>query len=83
VGAIDTRPHWTPSPAEVAEVLETPIAHLLDPANYGTHTRELAGHSQSVPHILYERHRVWGATSMILGEFAAVAADAIAASTEG
>lgn len=77
VGAIEVRPQWTPSPAEVAEVLEPPLAHLLNPANYGTHPRELAGRSQSVPHIVYERHRIWGATSMILSEFADVAVEAL------
>jgi 8-oxo-dGTP pyrophosphatase MutT (NUDIX family) len=66
------RPAWAPSPFEVAELLELPLAHLLDPANQGRHARRQRGVELSAPHFLYGRHRIWGATSMILAELAAI-----------
>jgi 8-oxo-dGTP pyrophosphatase MutT (NUDIX family) len=66
------RPAFAPSPIEVAELLEVPLAHLVDPANQGRHLRRQRGVELSAPHFLWGRHRIWGATSMILGELAAV-----------
>lgn len=66
------RPAWAPSPYEVAELLELPLAHLLDPANQGRHARRQRGVELSAPHYLFGRHRIWGATSMILAELVAI-----------
>ena len=70
----DDLPAFVPSPSEVADVLELSLDHLADPANIGQHklnVRELEFHA---PHLLLGEHRIWGATSMMLGELAAIVA---------
>ena len=66
------RPAFAPSPIEVAETLEIPLAHLVDRASQGRHSRRQRGVELSAPHFLWGRHRIWGATSMILGELVAL-----------
>ena len=68
VAVIDHRPRFVPSPREVAEVLEVPIEHLLDPAHRGCHQRSHHGLSYAAPHFDWQSHRIWGATSMMLSE---------------
>jgi 8-oxo-dGTP pyrophosphatase MutT (NUDIX family) len=72
VAAVHRRPEWAPSPYEVAELLEVPLSRLLDPATHGRHTRRQRSVEYSAPHFLWQRHRIWGATSMILSELLAV-----------
>ncbi len=69
VGASGRRPQLVPHPAEVDTVFEVPVDHLLDPANFGCHQRRYKGHLYSAPHFVWQSHRIWGATCMILGEF--------------
>lgn len=68
LAAAARRPRWVPNPAEVEELLEVPLAHLLDPANFGSHTRRYRGQSYTAPHFRWQSHRIWGATCMIIGE---------------
>jgi 8-oxo-dGTP pyrophosphatase MutT (NUDIX family) len=71
VGVLTQVPYaFVPSPLEVAEVLEPPIHHLLDPANriYETWTRD-DGHPVHGPAYYYEGHRIWGATARMLESF--------------
>jgi 8-oxo-dGTP pyrophosphatase MutT (NUDIX family) len=70
VGWCVRRPRFAPDPGEVAEVLELPLAHLLLPSSRGTHTRRNRGVAFSAPHFQWGRHRIWGATAMVLGELA-------------
>lgn len=70
VASIDHRPQWIASPREVDEVLEVPLAHLLDVAHAGQHRRRHAALEFSAPHVSWGPHRIWGATSMILAELA-------------
>jgi 8-oxo-dGTP pyrophosphatase MutT (NUDIX family) len=77
VAALRQRPDLQPNPHEVAEVLEIPLAHLLDSKNYGQHRRQQRGLSMTAPHIQWGRHRIWGATSMILGELLAVISEVV------
>jgi 8-oxo-dGTP pyrophosphatase MutT (NUDIX family) len=72
VAAAPARPRFVPNPAEVAEVLEVPLSHLLDPAHFGSHVRQHEGHTYSAPHFLFQSYRIWGATCMILGELVTV-----------
>jgi 8-oxo-dGTP pyrophosphatase MutT (NUDIX family) len=65
-------PDWDPNPTEVAEVLEVPLAHLLEPAARGLHTREVDGVRFAAPCFIWARHRIWGATCMILAELLAI-----------
>ena len=68
VATTDRLPKWSPQDSEVAEVLELPLPHLLDPANTDTYQRNARGVAFRSPQILLDGHQVWGATSIILGE---------------
>ena len=70
VAFCSTRPSFIPDAVEVAEIIETPLSLLLDPAiqksemwhfeTYGT---------RQIPFFEILGHKVWGATAMILSEF--------------
>ncbi len=72
VAAVSQRPAMSPNPDEVAELIELPLAHLLDPRNVGEHQRVQNGLTYRAPHFAWGAHHIWGATSMMLSEFAAV-----------
>lgn len=72
VGTTATRPELVPNPAEVEEVFEIPLDHLLDAANFGSHFRMRRGRPCTAPHFVWKSHRIWGATCMILGELITV-----------
>ena len=72
VGVVDRLPEMHPSPEEVAEVLEVPLAHLLDPANVGQQTHNHRGIGFYAPHYAWGEHLIWGATSMMLAELVAI-----------
>jgi 8-oxo-dGTP pyrophosphatase MutT (NUDIX family) len=62
-------PKFTIQDAEVAELLQTPLATLLSPAARGMHLVQRAGATIEAPHLSCGRHQIWGATCMILAEF--------------
>jgi 8-oxo-dGTP pyrophosphatase MutT (NUDIX family) len=62
-------PIFIPQVTEVAEVLEVPLSLLLDPATRVVEKWELRGFELDVPFYLVGRHKVWGATAMMLSEF--------------
>lgn len=65
-------PQLVPDAREVAEVLDVPLAHLLDRANRGTHLHETRGLKFTAPHVQFCGHRIWGATCMMLAELTAL-----------
>jgi 8-oxo-dGTP pyrophosphatase MutT (NUDIX family) len=69
VGWVGDGPEFEPNPDEVAEVLEMPLVHLLDPGNLESHQRSKRGYCYTAPHFCWSSHQIWGATCMILGEF--------------
>lgn len=69
---LDARPDFAPDPHEVAELLELPLGQLADRRHWGVTARRARGIGVRVPHIRIGQHRIWGATSMILGELVAV-----------
>jgi 8-oxo-dGTP pyrophosphatase MutT (NUDIX family) len=71
VGVLHRIPYaFVPSEIEVAEVLEVPIAHLLDPANADYETRLLPdGREVLLPAYVYGDQRIWGATARMLESF--------------
>jgi 8-oxo-dGTP pyrophosphatase MutT (NUDIX family) len=71
VAARPDRPTFVPDPVEVAEVLEVPLLTLLDPAMRREEEWVLHGTTARVPFYQIGEHRVWGATAMVLSEFAA------------
>lgn len=72
VAARPERPIFAPDPVEVAEVLEVPLLTLLDPAIRREEEWILHGTTTCVPFYQIGEHKVWGATAMVLSEFAAV-----------
>ena len=69
VAYLPYRPEFHPSEAEVAEVLDVPLADLLDPARLVEENWMLRGREAIVPFFLLNGHKVWGATGTILNEF--------------
>lgn len=55
--------------SEVAEVLEIPLSHFLNPENEHTEIWQRFGKELSVPFYLFDTHKIWGATAMMLAEF--------------
>lgn len=62
-------PQFTLQDAEVAELLQTPLAALLSPSATGMHLVERAGATIEAPHLSCDGRQIWGATCMILAEF--------------
>jgi 8-oxo-dGTP pyrophosphatase MutT (NUDIX family) len=77
VGVSPNNLRFQPNPHEVAELIQFPLRELLDPRRRERHTIERRGLEFSVPHFAIGGQRVWGATSLILAEFAALFASAI------
>jgi len=66
------RPAFRIQPSEVAELIEVPIDRFVGAANRRVETWTIRGEPRRVPHFVVGRHKVWGATAMILHQFAAV-----------
>jgi len=64
----EERPVFQPNTTEVAELLEVPLAHLLNPTNCHAEMRNLHGFEMLVPYFEFQEHKVWGATAMMLNE---------------
>jgi 8-oxo-dGTP pyrophosphatase MutT (NUDIX family) len=69
VGATDTPPSFLIDPAEVAGIIEIPLAHLEDPTNSRLETWTIDGRPVEVPFFEFGAHKIWGATAMVLAEF--------------
>jgi 8-oxo-dGTP pyrophosphatase MutT (NUDIX family) len=69
VGYVDRRPDFHSDTNEVAELIEVPLATLLDPGSIRREEWELRGMKVEVPFYQIGAHKVWGATAMILSEF--------------
>ena len=72
VAAIDSAPSWSPNPDEVEQVLEIPLSHFFAAASYGVMERQMGDISFRAPCYRWHTEHIWGATSMILAELAAV-----------
>ena len=72
VGWIDHRPAFRTDPYEVAQLLEVPLADLLDPAHYREEEWQLRNRRALVPYFSVQGQNVWGATAMMLSELLAV-----------
>jgi 8-oxo-dGTP pyrophosphatase MutT (NUDIX family) len=76
LGVARRRPMFAPNEAEVAELLEVPLAHLCDGANHRRRRQTIRGLEQEVPYLAWHNHGIWGATAMILGELIALEREA-------
>lgn len=72
VAASGERPAFVRQRAEVAAIIEVPVAHLLDPECRRTARWRLGGRDTDVPYFALGGYEVWGATAMMLAELAAV-----------
>ena len=76
VAAVGERPAFVPQEAEVASLIEVRAAALLNPDLRRRRARDLHGTRFEVPYFDLGGYEVWGATAMMLAEFASVLADA-------
>lgn len=68
LGVLAGRPAFRPNPAEVAALLELPLADLLDNARKREQEMILAGVHCRVPYYDIAGQVVWGATALMLAE---------------
>lgn len=71
VAVADAPPFLRPDPTEVAQVIRTPLWVLLDPEARQWEERPVRGVLSHIPYFAIGEHKVWGATAMVLAEFAA------------
>lgn len=72
VGYWPNSPVFVPEPGEVEELICAPVGSLLDERLIQRETWEIRGERVRVPFFSIQGHKVWGATAMILSEFAAI-----------
>ena len=75
IGLTQQRPAFSIAAAEVQRLIELPIARLMEPDTVGTEerVRPLPPHVvQIIPYFDVDGARIWGATAMVLAEFAAL-----------
>ena len=68
VATATSRPDFKPNPQEVAEIIELPLSHLLDPKNKKEEWQWLRGQSVLIPFFEFDGYQIWGATAMVLSE---------------
>lgn len=54
---------------EVAQLVQVPLAHLMDEQNMELEVRQHKGKQVLVPAYSYDGHRIWGATARVLRQF--------------
>lgn len=50
---------FQPNPGEVQEILQVPLAHLLNPANRGQHVEQRGSLRFNAPHFAWRGHKIW------------------------
>ncbi len=78
LAATPERPSFRAATAEVAAVIEMPLAQLTDKACRARAPWTVAGAKRDVPYFPFDGHRVWGATAMLLAELGALWSDVLA-----
>ena len=76
VGVIPSPYTFTPSDAEVAEVLFVPVSHLRKPSSFRDDVRLEDGEFHRMPIYVYDGHVIFGATARILEQFLTLTKDA-------
>lgn len=72
VAAAEARPAFQPAMTEVEQVLEVPVARLVDPSFRRWEQRTRDGLIVRFPYVDLDGRQLWGATAMILSEFCAL-----------
>jgi 8-oxo-dGTP pyrophosphatase MutT (NUDIX family) len=70
IGLAETRPAFDLAPREVAALIEAPLDHIRDSGRLGWQRVAREGILIDYPYFDLGGNRVWGATAMMLGEFA-------------
>jgi len=78
VGYTPERPPWQPNPREIALLLEPPLRHFCDRANWDEEWRLFQGQMHRIPFFRIGEHKVWGATAMTIAEFITLLEDEMA-----
>jgi len=69
VAAADEPLSFIPRAEEVSEVIEVPLVRLLEPETVREESWTIRGERVDVPFYAYGKHKIWGATAMVLAEF--------------
>ena len=72
VGVARSRPDFKLAPREVATLLEVPLSDIRDGTRVKSEVRLREGRNVVYPFLDLGGHKVWGATAMVLSEFAAL-----------
>ena len=72
VGVTDSRPAFVHDPAEVQYLIEESLDELLNEVNHKTKSMTLFGNEVIVPYFDIQGNHIWGATAMIISEFAEI-----------
>lgn len=73
VAAVEATPAFKPDPVEVANIIQCPLNHLLDPGNVKATTITTRSNLKiNAPYFSIQEQIVWGATAMILSELKAI-----------
>lgn len=76
VGFCFEKPAFRPDKREVAELIEAPLRLFLDPTARREEVWHLGNYGERrVPFFYIFKHKIWGATAMILSEFLLVLAE--------
>lgn len=70
VGFTPARPNINIAADEVVEIIETPLELIIDEKNVIEEEWNIRGYKGLVPFFAVNGHKVWGATAMVLSEFA-------------
>ncbi len=66
------RPAFCPAPGEVAELIEVPLALLVEPTTLAEEIWEIRGAPRQVSFYRHGEHKIWGATARVLGKLVAL-----------
>jgi 8-oxo-dGTP pyrophosphatase MutT (NUDIX family) len=66
-------PTFVPNPAEVAEVIELPLRHLLQTSTVEEETWLLRGKQRRIGFYRFGPHKIWGATARVLRQIVELA----------
>ncbi len=72
VGTAASQPSMRPQPGEVDRIIEAPVDQLLAPRRHRRVNRMRDGIEFEMPYFDLDGEEVWGATAMVLAEFAAL-----------
>lgn len=75
VGRLSPQTVLDPSPAEIAELIEVPLAALQEPARQRVEKRFIRGAERDIYFFEYAGHTIWGATARIVRNLLDVTAE--------